>query len=219
MTKDIDSLIKQKQEELNSLKLQMEQIRQRFVRDSTMFIRKWYEETTENYVINNAEKTINLGKEKLRQMKTKVLELIENAEEIANKALSNPELWWHLVENDELYYDYYGNAPPKILDKAIRYALGKLGTILEKFGYDVKTKSTGISFEGNVWCERDPSGRYHLPDSKPYYPYHVNWSEEMQNSIKKYNEICVKAKKVRKEINSLYNEKKKQQAKNLWDSI
>ena len=219
MTKDFDNLIKQKQAELDSLKPQMEEVRQQFIKDSTTFIKEWYEKTSQSYVETGADITLNLGKEKLSQMKTKTRKLIENAEATANEMLFDPELWWHLAENDELSYSFYGNAPPRFLDKAIRLALGKLGTILEEFGYSVTTKPTAVISELGVWCEWDSSGRYHPPDARPYYPFSQDWSEAMRNTLQKYNELCTQAKKVRIEINSLQREKKTEEAKNLWDSV
>ena len=219
MTKDFDNLIKLKTAELDSLKPQMEEVRKQFIKDSTRFIRKWYEKTSQGYVETGSDVTLKLGKAKLSQMKAKVLELMQNAEAIANEMFSNAELWWHLMENDELSYSFYGNAPPKMLDEAIRLALGKLGTILEEFGYSVTTKPTGGIGELGVWCEWDSTGRFHPPDARPYYPYHQPWPEAMRNTLKKYDELCAQAKKVRAEINSLHIEKKKEAAKNLWDSV
>lgn len=217
MVENFDNLIKQKQAELESLKPQMEEIRRQFTLDSAKFVSEWYKKTTEIYIERDADKTINLGKEKLGKMKAKVLKLVESAEAIIDEIFSNQKLWWHLVEDDNFFYSYYGNRAPDILDKPIRLALGKLGVILEEFGY-VKTKSTG-SREHDVWSEWDPSGNYHLSDGRPYYPYSVDWSETMQNTIMRYNELHGQAKRIRQEIDNLRREKKKHQAKNLWDSI
>lgn len=191
MSKDFDELITQKQEELNSLKSQMEEVRQQFIQDSARFIREWYEQTARYYVKSKgAEITIRLGKDKLKQMKAKVLELMENAEAIANKVLSDPKLWWHLVEGEDLSYSYFGFNPPYILNKAVSLALGKLGVVLEELGY-----------------------------GQPYHPFGIGWSEEMQNTVKRYWRSHQQAKSKLTEIDSLRKEKKEQQAQNLWDSV
>jgi len=218
MAANYDALINEKQAQLESLKSMLEEIKQQFIKDSVIFIREWYKITTENYVKTAPDITISLGKEKLKQMKEKVAILIQNAESIANEFLSNPDLWWHLKEISEHRYSYYGNRAPDDLDKALRLSLGKLGVILEEFGYNVTTKST-YRDQDNVWVEWDSSGQYHPPNGRPYYPYGMDWSDMMRITIGKYNEVFVQAMKIREEIRSLQGEKKRQQAQNLWDSI
>ena len=216
MAKDFDKLIKQKQEELEPFKSQMEELRQEFIRDSVNFVSEWYKKTAESHVERDADRTIKLGKEEIWQMKIEVLKLAEGAEAIVNDSLLDQKLWWHLTEDDDLSYSFYANKAPENLDIAIHFALGKLGIILEKFGY-VRTESTG-GREEDVWCEWDSSGNYHLPGGRPYYPYSINWSETMRDTITRYDNVHKQANSIVRKINSLRIEKKEHQAKDLWDS-
>lgn len=218
MSNDFDASIEVKENELKSLKSQMEEVRKQFVHDSTAFISKWYLEQAESYVKGSADITLSLGKDKIKQMKDKVKELQDNTGNITNEFLSDPELWWHLKENKDLSYDYHENAAPRGLDDAIRLALGKLGTILEEFGYDAKTKST-CGTDSDVWVEYDSTDRYHPPNGRPYFPHNMEWSNEMKNTIQKYSEMVNQVKNIRFKIFTLDLEKKKNEAGNLWDSV
>jgi len=210
VTEDLNGLISQAQAELDFLKCQMEVVRKQFAQDTVKFVREWYEKTAREYVDREADITLSLGKEKLAQMKSKVSKLIEDTETIVNQFLSDRKLWWHLVEDNELFY--LSSSPrvhPSFLDKNIRLALGKLGVTLEEFGY-VKTKSPTLT-EVGIWCE--------YPNGRPYYPYGIDWPETMQNTINKYSELCEKAKGKRGEIDCSIARKNEHHARNLWDSI
>lgn len=220
MSQDFDGLIAEKQKELDSFKSKMEELRLLFIKDSTTFVSEWYKNTAEHFVITESDRTIALGETKVKEMKTKVLELIQNTDKIVNEILSNSNLWWHLSEFDgsmPFAYRQYGNAPPRILDKAIRLVLGRLGVYLEEFGYNVKTSVTIGSFGFNIWIEFDTAGNYPLPKGRPYYPFSVNWSEAMRNTIQKYDELYGVAKGLRQELVNLQLRKKAQQAQKLWD--
>jgi hypothetical protein len=51
----------------------------------------------------------------------------------------------------------YGNKCPDIIDKPIRKTLGKLGVILEEYGYDVTTKGGGSGDDVSVWNNKNVS--------------------------------------------------------------
>ena len=95
MSGNIDVLIRNKEAELQPLLSRMEEIRLRFVDDVTRFASEWYEENAKEYVTKKPEVTLNLGKEKLAQMKVQINELMRNASKIVNASLNDPEVWWH----------------------------------------------------------------------------------------------------------------------------
>ena len=217
MSEDFDNLIAKEQEELKSVKSKMEDARQQFIKDSTNFVMKWYEDTAQRYAKKDADITLALGVDKVKQMKAKILDLQKNAEKITNEFLNDSDLWWHLKESKNSWYIQIGNRPPKALDKAIRLILGRLGSILEEFGYDVTTKASRRT-DMDIWVEWDPSGRYHPPTGRPYYPSGQEWSQEMRSTIEQYSELFEKAKELQSETNRLITAKKMKQAQDLWDT-
>lgn len=223
MSENIDLRIQQKEKELTPLRSRMEELRLQFINDTTTFAAKWYSETAKQYVTKNPTTTLKLSKEKLVQMKTKVNNLIRNADKITQTPLSDPNVWWHLAPRkhdssslyDQLGDTKVGNKFPAVVDKAVRRALGELGTVLEQFGYRVTTAGALEGYYPEFWFEY-PDG----PDSpaRPFFPHLLEWSEDMQYTVQKYSGLFKKAIVLFNEVELLKEEKKKHQALELWDS-
>lgn len=222
MSEDFDSLTQKKQAELDVLKSSMDDMRLQFIRNTTAFIAEWYEENAKIYVTTNSNITLNLGKERLGEMKLKVNELAKNASKIASEVLANPKIWWHLEpHNGQEFlspYSQYGYSFPDILDKPIRRALGRLGSILEEYGYGVKTKPTHAGIPQSVWIEYTTDSTYPKPTAQPYYPLRLEWSQDMQDTVKQYNELYKQGIGLFREIENLQHQKKVKQSTDLWDS-
>jgi hypothetical protein len=223
MRRDLDDLIRKKEGELQPFLLRMEALRRQFVDDVTKFVAQWYEDKAKEYATKKPEITLNLGKEQLVHMKTKVGDLAKDSGKIVTAALSDPSFWWHQTPHvnappsayEQLGNDQVGNKFPEVLDKPIRRALGELGSVLEQFGYGVTTGAMKSSYP-EFWFEC-PEGDE--TDMRPFFPHLFEWSEAMQETIAKYDVEYKKAIAVFDEITSLEEEKKKQEAKALWDSV
>ena len=222
MSVDFDSSIQQKQVELDAVKARLEELRLQFVKDTIIFVAGWYETTSKQYATTNSQITLNLGKERLTEMKKKVNELVKDSGRIVSEILSEPSIWWDLTPHDsgEILspYEQYGNRFPDILDKPVRRALGRLGAVLEEFGYGVKTRLAYPGTPEPAWAEYPTGPAYSKPVASPYYPHFVVWSEAMQNTIKQYNELYKQGIRLFHEIASLQDQKKAKQANDLWDS-
>lgn len=140
----IGTEITSKQKELAVRKLEMEALRQQFMKASAVFIAQWYIVTAKHYICKDSQNTLRLGRDELSSMKIKLKALTDDAERIANEFLSDHSSWWHLGSSCEdgyaSPYVQYGNKCPDIIDKPIRKALGILAVILEEYGYDVTVK-------------------------------------------------------------------------------
>ena len=221
MSGNIDALIRSKEAELEPLLLRMEEIRLQFIDDVTRFASDWYEEKAKEYATKKAEVTLSLGKEKLALMKVQVNELVLNASKIVNESLTDPEVWWHKTPHvnaspsayEQLGNDQVGNKFPEVLDKPVRRALGELGNVLEQFGYGVTTGALRASYP-EFWFESKDGAGYHV---RPFFPHLYEWSSEMQYTIAKYDGVYKRAIVLFNEITMLKEEKKRQEAKELWD--
>jgi predicted DNA binding CopG/RHH family protein len=218
MNEDIDIVIEQKEAQLSSLRSLMEQLKNEFIKAMTDFASEWFKTTTREYVSKYPEVTLKMREEKIVQMKANVSELIRNTEKVVKAEFENPALWWHqsprLLDPIDQYLQV-ADKYPEILDRAVRHVLGRLGLILEKYGFNVCASGNTGSY-GEFWFDHPKDDQ---TTSIPYYPHLLNWSEKMQNTIKNYNSQYVKAMEEFNEIQSLKNEKKKQEAMNRWDSI
>ncbi len=218
MNEDIDALIEKKENEFTPLRQRMEELKNQFITQTISFASDWYRKTTNEYVTKYHQVILNMKEEKIANMKTEVYKLVRDSEKIVRDELENPALWWHQrpsVHDSIEQYLQVGDKHPEILDRAIRHVLGRLGLILEEYRYNVTTSgNTGSYLE--FWFDK-PHGN----DSVvvPYYPHLLKWSEEMQDTIHKYNELYTEAMSLYMKIQKLKDRKKQQQAISRWDAF
>jgi hypothetical protein len=101
----------------------METIRLKFVEETAPVISQWFQPQVRYILQNDSDRSLKLEDNQLEHIKTKVKELTENAHDIADKFLSDPKIWWHLSQKNELYYYFNGNRAPDHVDNAIRLGL------------------------------------------------------------------------------------------------
>jgi len=218
MSEDLDLLIQNKKTELDPLLLRMDELRSLFVDQVVTLAAKWFEDTAQFYVLKKSEVTLNMGKERLSEMKARVKMLVKNSGKIVKDALSNSKFWWHKEPHKDaslFQYEQMEKKFPELLDKPIRQALGHLGVILEEFGYGVTVVSTHSKPCPEYWFiyPEDPDDA-----PSPYFPHLLDWSEEMQRTIRRYNELYKQALRLFIEIHKLKEEKERRKAIELWNS-
>jgi hypothetical protein len=218
MSEDLDLLIQKKETELDPLLLRMDELKLLFVDHVVTFAAKWFEDTAQFYVLKRSEITLNMGKERLSEMKTRVKTLVKNSGKIVKEALSDTKFWWHKEPHKDaplFQYEQIEKKFPELLDKPIRQALGHLGAILEEFGYGVTVVSTHSKPSPEYWFIY-PEGPDDAPS--PYFPHLLDWSEEMQRTMRRYNELYKQALRLFIEIHKLKEEKERRKAIELWNS-
>jgi len=199
----------------------MQTVHQLFLKATGDFFANWYTSTAKHYVISDSQNTISLGKDKLAQLKVKLKDLSDNAEKYVSEFLSADSLWWHLSENEkDTFVSSYlqsGSKLPEIIDQPIRKALGKLGVLLEEYGYNVATKAGSYGDEVSVWNNKNVSPYPTNPAA--YYPDSLDWSLDMKALMKRYEELCKLAHEALSNIKRFQKSKIDKQASELWDSI
>jgi hypothetical protein len=78
MSEDLDLLIQNKEPKFDPLLLYMDELRSLFVDQVITLAAKWFEDTAQFYVLKKSEVTLNMGKERLSEMKTRVKMLVKN---------------------------------------------------------------------------------------------------------------------------------------------
>jgi hypothetical protein len=222
--KTIDNIalaISNEQEKLEKYKIEMQSVSQQFIKATGTFFVIWYNSTARNYVIKDSQNTLSLGKDRLKQLKSKLKDLNDNAEKFTNNFLSANSLWWHLSpkdgDNNVSVYSQIGSKVPEIIDQPIRKGLGILGGLLEEFGYNVVSKAGSYDDEVSVWNNKNISP--YPTNPVPYYPDSLDWSSDMKDLMKKYSEIYKQAHDAYSNIKRLQQSKVDKQAANLWDSL
>jgi hypothetical protein len=216
MSKEIDGLIERKEAELSPLRSRMEELKGQFTKETVDFASKWYRKTARDYITKYPDVTLGMAQEKIAAMKTRVNELVKDAEKIVRGELDNPALWWHQEPHLHDSIDRYlqvADKYPEVLDVAVRHALGHLGFVLEEFGFHVTASGNKSAYYYEFWFE-------HIDDTRetvPCYPHLLTWTDEMQDIIRQYNARYVEAIRLYNEIQQLKEEKKRQEALKLWD--
>jgi hypothetical protein len=217
MSGNTDILIEEKEAELLPLRSRMEQLKEEFTKETVRFASEWYRKTANQYVAKYPEVTLSLKQEQISIMKSKINELTRNTEKTVTTTLDNSVLWWHMKPSLHDSIDRYkqvGDKYPEILDRAIRQALGVLGVVLEEFRFHVTASGNTGTYQ-EFWFAQAVGNQHTVP----YYPHLLKWTGEMQDTVREYNAIYVKAVAVHGEIQQLKEEKKRQEALKRWDSI
>jgi hypothetical protein len=199
----------------------MQTVHQLFMKATAAFFVNWYNSAARYNVIRGSQNTISLGKEQLAQLKVKLKDLTDNAEKYVNEFLGVDSLWWHLSqkEGDNFVsaYSQYGSKCPEIIDHPVRKGLGKLGVLLEEYGYNVATKAGSYDDEVSVWNNKNVSPYPSNP--VPYYPDSLDWSLEMKTLMKRYDELCKQTHEAYSNIKRFQQSRIDKQAADLWDSV
>jgi hypothetical protein len=161
------------------------------------------------------------GGNNLAQLKLKLQDFTGNSEKIVNAFLSTDSIWCRLTPKDGdnfvSAYSQYGSKCPEIIDHPIRKGLGKLGVLLEKYGYNVATKAGSYGADVSVWNNKNVSPYPSNP--VPYYPDSLEWSPDMKVLMKRYDELCKQSNEAISNIKRFEQSKLDKLASDLWDSV
>jgi hypothetical protein len=216
LSEGIDVLVQKREAKLLPLCSRMEELKTEFIKDTAAFAAEWFGKTAKEYVAKYPEVTLTMSEEKIARMKSKIVELVGDAERIVKEELDNPDLWWHQkphLHDSIEQYTQIAEKYPEILDRAVRHALGRLGLVLEEFRFHVTASSNVGSYE-EFWFERPTDTNKIIP----FYPHLLNWTEKMQDTIRKYNTQFTQAITLYNEIQKLKEQKKRHEAITRWES-
>jgi hypothetical protein len=216
MTINIDALIENKENQLYPFIATMEKLESDFLSQTTCFAKEWFHKIVREYISKYPEVTLKMKEEKLGNMKTSLNELVLNAEQTIKKSMDKPEVWWHKKPNQTTSTNQYTQNTdkyPETVDQAVRCVLGQLGTILQENGFCVTANENAEEVREAWFIQAKDTEQI-----TPYYPYKLEWSFEMQQTIQKYQTQYTPALAIFTEIQGLKEEKKSQQALARWDS-
>jgi hypothetical protein len=127
---DRDSYALERQ--LAQLKIDMGTVRQQFIQATAVQLKQWFIEKTKEQIRRDMHQVLAYGEDWLNALKADLEQLRANSEVLANRFLSNAGLWWDLTPSEDIYRSLTsslsGRWEPLGLDRAIRLALGQLGT-------------------------------------------------------------------------------------------
>lgn len=220
-----DKEIARKESELARTISEMDAMVARFRALAVPFVADWYMATARHHVESRPEISEKIDDGTMANLKRDVQALGDSAGQIVEEFLGAREIWWHKLtpeergaaERDRRYisYAHSGHAAPNALDKPMRLALGRLATVLQRYGYIATDRRQRIG----LWLEWDESGNHHPPTARACYPGMVNWPKDMQDATNEYAAALEVAKRLSAEIETLKRDKAKAIARKRWDSV
>jgi hypothetical protein len=205
MEKDYAKEIEARKILIDSSFSQMKKVRVAFATGIVPFAKRWIQMIARQYVERNPEIALKLGREKLAQLKARTARLCEDIEGICQEVFGSEEFWpetRELVTQNQL---------------GIKIVLGKLGIILEEFGF-VKTKAQ-TEGDQESWNQYDTSGNRREFDGTTIYPHSIEIPVEMKDLVEEYRKLIQRKDSLKEEIKQLEFEKLQLEATKLWDSI
>jgi hypothetical protein len=190
-TDDFNQTVATKESELHALIAGLEAVRREVLPVAAKFAMRWWESRIGIEVERNATVTAGLTDDQLGKLKVQVQELGSSAKEHVASFLADSKAWWHLhapitTASDDSDSKYYTDARggPERIEKQLGLALGKLGSILEPFGY----------LAGTGRWPKDSGGRFYAN------PKWVAWPKELNPMMYRYASLVSEAQIVIAEL-------------------
>lgn len=201
--------ISKKEGELQGFTKELEELKDSLIEDIGKFAQVWQEEFTNSQIKQNSRNTIELGKDKLSVLKRRLGELKENFPSIVKERLSRTGLWWHEdYEHKAENYFFSGKVKDEIT-KETRFILGRLGPLLEEFGYIPQEHH-------DRWIEYGERG--FSTEQEVYYPFRLELPNPIEEVLKEYSEKFSEASTLFEKLCRLKKERAETQAENIWKS-
>jgi len=154
-----------------------EKLRQEFIEDSVLFVRSWYKDTMNKFILTYPPAAEKLTDEHKRDIRRRIAILKNDVEAELIELLMRDKHWWHSGSITDIERDYYVTCD-NLLDYDFRVIFGKLGLILEDYGFINKNFYDG---DKGFLAHKDGSNRYYFE-----YLYPVYWSDAMKRTIDNY---------------------------------
>ncbi|MBG9456998.1 hypothetical protein ABE61_24245 [Lysinibacillus sphaericus] len=196
---EIEEMKSKKREFLNEMEIK----KGLFLEELTKFTSNWFEKETLSTIKANAEKVVELGEEKARELKDKIKELKERNPELVYEYMADDQIWWHTNE-DRVSYNPKNHSLHREQEKKIKLMFGELGSILIEYGL-VKADSEYSTNYSSCWTYEGYS-----QNKKLKYGYGVSYSDKLYEINSDYLVLIRKAQEINKQIEDLEDKKKRE---------
>jgi hypothetical protein len=209
--KELDAKIDSLEKRIEIERKNMEHFIDEFIDAVKIFSINWIKKLINEGVKSEPTITKGMDRGKLKELKSKYLDLLTQIPEIVEKELNDDETWKHRIllnnSNDEDIAPYtvlIGEIKNNI-DKHCRRILGHAGKLLLDYGYYKKHQ-------------------YRSPWKKTFdgelkYVSEMNWSPQMNYFAKDYTETFSDFHKSLSELKSFKTEKTEIEAIKIWNDL
>jgi hypothetical protein len=137
-----EEAIQEAEDAVRQARENLDAIRPDFVAEAGRWLGTWWEEHVATVVRTQHERTTELGKDQLAELKADLRQQMDSSNEVVERWLSHEAAWPPAP--------MWGRALPKPLDTAMRRALGQVAPVLEVRGY----KDESFERQGQGWRYR-----------------------------------------------------------------
>ena len=154
-----------------------ERLRTEFVEETNKFVTQWYESIINKFILTFPPAAEKLTAEHKKNIKIELKVLQDSIHIELTNILMRDQYWWHSGEITDVPRDIYKNID-NLLDFDLRVIFGKVGYILEEYGFIKKNHYDG---DKGFVSHKDGSNRYFFE-----YVYPVYWSDMMKRTMDNY---------------------------------
>jgi hypothetical protein len=169
--------VKNENQSLEKTILLAEELRLNFLEEAQIFLSFWYKHTIEKLIDSYPPAAKKLTAEHIGHIKKELRDLQNNSKSELTKVLSKEEIWWHLGTLTDIPRDFYKTID-NLLDHDLRIVFGKVGLILEEYGFIKKNHFDG---DKGFVAHKDDNNIYYFE-----YTYPVHWSDQMKRKMDNY---------------------------------
>lgn len=154
-----------------------EELRIEFLNEANLFVSQWYSNTLEKFINSFPPASQKLTAEHKEHIKKELRSLQNNIAPELTKVLSKESYWWHLGSLSDVPRDFYKTID-NMLEEDLRIVFGKVGNILEEYGFIIKNYFDG---DKGFVAHKDDINLYYFE-----YVYPVHWSDQMKRKMDNY---------------------------------
>ncbi len=186
----------------------MEELRVEVLAPTVRYLKEFYEKEVKRFLSEESEVAAKLSLEQMKQFKSDIHALKDDAESFMSERFKNNKLWWHISPTARPIHDVFSRLSTNetthgahgLIHFEIRIAMGRLGPILNKYGIS----------KPSFWTARGTE--------LPAYPYGFDWSTEVSEVMERYGVIFAQASTLTREISELEDEFEKEITRTRWDA-
>lgn len=210
---NIDNMILEKQLQKKQQVEKMEQKKKEFLDELNEFSKNWFDQETLNTIKSNAEKLIDLGEEKAKELKNNIEIIKERTPELVKTYMEeNKSIWWHTRETKESFYSMEHRLITGI-DNQIRIMFGELGRAFIESGLIRSSTQYDRNYTSN-WESEGFSDA-----AKLKYKFSIDYSPNLHKINNEYVELIKQTQKINEELEKLEDKKKRENVEEWWKSL
>lgn len=161
---DFDTEIAAAQAEVDAAENTIDHARDDFLSTAAEVVARWWETAARDATKKYPERAVELGKDGIGDLKSKLAELQARAPEIVVKHLGPESAVWRLKDegqssSDKSYvynpYEVRDDNVPSVFADELRKVLGEVGSLLVEAGLGTREEWPGRGYPYGLWFRRD----------------------------------------------------------------